>query len=289
MSNKTMSIEDSWFVRDMIKATSDMWLKGWHERNGGNLSLRLLDQDVAPYRDHGQEPRSVRLGEPVPELAGQHFLVTGSGKYFRNVQLDPATNLGLIQVAPDGSSVAVLWGYKDGAVPTSELASHFKSHRVRQSVTNGRDRVVMHCHATNLIALSYVLDLSTANVTRALWEMSTECVVVFPDGVGVMGWMVPGTDTIGEATARQMARHTLVLWPFHGVFATGSSLDEAFGLIDTAEKAAEILVKVISMGGARQAIGTANLRDLARRFSVEPLTEAMEIGGWSLATKGEGA
>jgi hypothetical protein len=37
MSTKAMSIEDSWFVRDMVKATSDMWLKGWHERNGGNL------------------------------------------------------------------------------------------------------------------------------------------------------------------------------------------------------------------------------------------------------------
>jgi rhamnulose-1-phosphate aldolase len=285
----SMDVEDSWFVRDMVKATSDMWLKGWHERNGGNLSLRLLDEDVAPYRERWREPRLVPLGQPVPELAGQHFLVTGSGKYFRNVQLDPATNLGLIRVAPDGAGVVVLWGYRDGAVPTSELASHFKSHRARQSVTRGRDRVIMHCHATNLIALSYVLELTTANVTRALWEMSTECLVVFPDGVGVMGWMVPGTDTIGDETARQMARHTLVLWPFHGVFATGASLDEAFGLIDTAEKASQILVKVIAMGGARQAIGTENLRDLARRFAVEPLNEAMAVRAWSLATKGGSA
>ena len=34
------SIIDSWFVQGMIKATSDMWLKGWDERNGGNVSLR---------------------------------------------------------------------------------------------------------------------------------------------------------------------------------------------------------------------------------------------------------
>lgn len=36
------NITDSWFVQGMIKATSDAWLKGWDERNGGNLTLRLM-------------------------------------------------------------------------------------------------------------------------------------------------------------------------------------------------------------------------------------------------------
>ena len=33
----------------MIKATSDAWLKGWDERNGGNLTLRLDDADIEPF------------------------------------------------------------------------------------------------------------------------------------------------------------------------------------------------------------------------------------------------
>lgn len=37
------TITHSWFVQGMIKATSDAWLKGWDERNGGNLTLRLDD------------------------------------------------------------------------------------------------------------------------------------------------------------------------------------------------------------------------------------------------------
>ena len=40
--------------------------------------------------------------------------------------------------------------------------------------------------------------------TRKLWEGSTECLVVFPDGVGILPWMVPGTDEIGQATAETM-------------------------------------------------------------------------------------
>ena len=40
------TITTSWFVQGMIKATSDAWLKGWDERNGGNLTLRLDDADI---------------------------------------------------------------------------------------------------------------------------------------------------------------------------------------------------------------------------------------------------
>ena len=40
---------NAWFVRAMVKATTDMWEKGWDERNGGNVSLRLTDADLAPY------------------------------------------------------------------------------------------------------------------------------------------------------------------------------------------------------------------------------------------------
>jgi rhamnulose-1-phosphate aldolase len=273
-------IEGSWFIEAMVKATTDMWLKGWDERNGGNVSLRLNAEDIVPFRQFLAEDRVVAIGETVAELAGQYFLVTGSGKYFRNVQLDPEENLGLIEVTADGTLARILWGFKGHAVPTSELSAHLKSHRSRQQVTNGASRVIMHCHATNLIALSYVLDLSAAALTRALWEMSTECLVVFPDGIGVLPWMVPGTATIGEATAIAMQKHPLVLWPFHGIFGSGANLDEAFGLIDTAEKAAEVLVKVLSMGGKKRSITTQQFRDLAARFQVQPMPEALAIEEW---------
>ncbi len=272
----------SWFVSDMVKITADAWLKGWDERNGGNVSFRLLEQDVAPFLAGWHEDRVLPLEEPLPELAGEYFLVTGSGKYFRNVQLAPEANLGVIRVLTGGRAVAVCWGYSDGAVPTSELSAHLKSHVVRQRMAPGKRAAIVHCHATNLIALSYVLDFNTDNVTRALWEASTECLVVFPEGVGTIAWMVPGTAAIGDATAEEMKTHALVLWQYHGIFGTGETPDEAFGLIDTAEKAADILVRVISMGGARQTMSTENLRDLAARFKVTPLASALALPGWTL-------
>jgi len=278
MSNSMM---ESWFIKAMTKATSDMWLKGWDERNGGNVSLRLMPEDLAPYRQCLMESRVVEIGETIASMADQYFLVTGPGKYLRNVQLDPEENLGIIQITEDGRHAHVLWGLRDNGVPTSELSAHLKSHRSRHQVSQHASRVIMHCHATNLIALSYVMDLSSPAFTRALWEMSTECLVVFPEGIGVLPWMVPGTQAIGEATAALMQKHALVLWPFHGIFAAGATLDEAFGLIDTAEKAAEVLVKVLSMGGKNQSITTPQLKALAARFEVMPMPEALALEKWT--------
>lgn len=273
------SILSSWFVQGMVKATSDMWLKGWDERNGGNVSLRLLEEEVKPFAaDFYAQPRCIELTQPAPALANCWFLVTGSGKFFRNVQLDPADCLALLQVDDQGLSFKIHWGLSNGGLPTSELASHFQSHSVRKGVSNGADRVIMHCHATNFMSLSYVVELDSVRFTRLLWEGSTECLVVFPDGVGILPWMVPGTDGIGAATAEQMQSHSLVMWPFHGIFGSGPTLDETFGLIDTAEKSSEVIVKVLSMGGMRQSITTEQLVALGERFGVNPWQAALDVG-----------
>jgi rhamnulose-1-phosphate aldolase len=278
-------MNEAWFIAGMKKVTNDMWLKNWNERNGGNISLRLFENDLAPFRSELKPGRVLPIGEKIDGLNGQYFLVTASGSYFRNVQLAPEECLGITQVLEDNEHIRVLWGFVHDGIPTSEFSAHLRSHQMRQQVSAGRNRVVMHCHATNLIALSYILDLSSAVFTRALWEMSTECLVVFPDGVGVLPWMAPGTPQIGKATAEAMAKHPLALWPFHGVFGTGSSLDETLGLIDTAEKAATILVKVLAMGGPRHSITTENLTTLAQRFHVQPMQEAIECASWLPAGK----
>lgn len=266
-----MSIKDSSFVKEFSKMADNMWLKGWDERNGGNISYRILKDELSEYKDELVGTREIALPFSAKELAGEYFLVTGSGKYFKNVLENPEANAGVIKISQDGSYYTILWGLLNNAVPTSELAAHLMSHIERMKVTSGKNRVIMHTHATNIIALSYVLDLDAETFTKNLWQMSTECLVVFPEGIGVIPWMVPGKDEIGRATAEQMKDHRMVLWPFHGIFGAGNDLDEAFGLIDTAEKAAEILVKVIAMGGKKQTLTDQQMKDLAEGFKVHPI------------------
>jgi rhamnulose-1-phosphate aldolase len=75
---------------------------------------------------------------------------------------------------------------------------------------------------------------------RKLWKSNTEAVVVFPEGIGVLPCMVCGTNEIGEATAKKMEEYRLVSWTNHGIYGAGKDIDEAFGLIETVEKTAQI-------------------------------------------------
>ena len=94
------------------------------------------------------------------------------------------------------------------------------SHMARLSV-DPENRVVMHCHPTNTLAMNYVHELDERKLTHTLWEMCTECMIAFPDGVGVLPWMLCGTNSIGEATAEKMREFRLVIWGMHGIFDVG--------------------------------------------------------------------
>ena len=46
MMTEKMMIEDMKFIQNFKKITNDAWLKGWHERNGGNITYRLTEDEV---------------------------------------------------------------------------------------------------------------------------------------------------------------------------------------------------------------------------------------------------
>jgi len=263
------------FIKEMSEITHHMWMQGWDELNGGNISYLLDEDEVAKYINVLKPLRTINLNFPVTELAGKYFIVTGSGKYFRNVIKDPEANLGVLRVSSNGDSVEVLWGLRNGAVPTSELASHFMSHIERLKV-DPTHRIVLHTHATNVIAMTFTHDLDELKFTKTLWEMCTECIVVFPDGVSVIPWIVPGSSEIGRETANKMKDHRIVIWPHHGIFGTGSTMDSTFGLIETVEKAA-IVYNLVVGKEIKQRITDQQLSDLAKAFNVTPKAGILEV------------
>ncbi len=255
------------FLTEMIRTTTNMYAHGWDERNGGNISLLLDEAEVREYLDLNTVLRTIPTGFEAPELNGKLFLVTGTGKYFKNVQYDPANNLGIVRLAKNGAEAELLWGFTDGGKFTSEFPAHMMSHVARMQV-NPENRVVMHCHPANLLAMTYVHDLDERAFTRTLWQMCTECIVVFPDGVNVLPWMLCGTNEIGEATAKKMETARLVVWAQHGIYGAGKDLDETFGLIETAEKAAEIYMKIAHLPLVNT-ITDAQMHELEAHFGVK--------------------
>ena len=162
------NILDSKYIKDMCDVTSNMYRLGWDERNGGNISY-MLDDDIYDYLDKNTVLRTISTGFKAEELIGKCFLVTGTGKYFKNVKDDPESNLGIIRIAQDGTTAELLWGYKDGGKFTSELPAHLMSHRARLA-EDPENRVVLHTHPTNILAMTHVHSLNEAEFTRTIWE-----------------------------------------------------------------------------------------------------------------------
>lgn len=272
---KKIDILQAPFVQEMIETTTNLYRLGWDERNGGNISYLLTEEEIRPFLNPHHVQREIPMIFYASQLAGCFFLVTGSGKYFKNVASAPSENLGIVRVAEDGQTLELLWGLDDFALPTSELPSHFMSHIARLEV-DPENRIVMHNHASHLLAMSFTHELDERSFTRTLWQMCTECLVVFPEGISIIPWMVPGTNEIGEATAEKMKETRLVLWPHHGIYGAGKTMDEVFGLIETAEKAAQVYTYVCAQGPVRQTITDENLWELAKAFKVEPRAGFLE-------------
>ncbi len=232
---------------DFKKICSDGFAQGWHERNGGNLSYRMKEEEVEEIKDYlNFDGEWKDIGTAVSDLKNEYFMVTGSGKYMRNVVLDFEDSIAVIRLNEDGTKYQIVYGLVNGGRPTSELPSHL----MNLEVLKHRDpemRVVYHAHPVNTVALTFVLPLEDDIFTREIWEMMTECPIIFPKGIGVVEWMVPGGREIGVKTCEIMKTKDVAVWAHHGMFVCGHSFDEAFGLMHTVEKAAETLVKVISM------------------------------------------
>ena len=268
------NILEAKFMVEAVRTLTNLYRLGWDERNGGNLSYLLYDEDIDGYLDTDKVIREIPMSFDASAIKGKIFLVTGTGKYFKNVQYDPAENLGIIRISDKGNVAELLWGFSDGGKFTSELPAHLMSHMVRLEIDPAH-RVVMHTHPTNTIAMSLVHDISPRAFTRTLWQMQTESIVVFPEGVAVLPWMVCGTNDIGVATAEQLREQRLCVWTAHGIYGTGRTLDEAFGLIETVEKAAQLYM--LSAGlGIKNGITDEELRALAATFGLDYRREYLD-------------
>ena len=96
------------FLVEFIRTVTNMYAHGWDERNGGNVSVLLDEEELKEYLDLTRVHRTIPTGFAAPELEGTYFLVTGTGKYFKNVQYDPAINLGVVRLTEGGRNAELL-------------------------------------------------------------------------------------------------------------------------------------------------------------------------------------
>ena len=265
--SKNVNFIESKFVKEICDITNNMYHQGWDERNGGNISYMIDEEQIRCFFKKDVFLKDIPLNFVAGELIrNKYFLVTGTGKYFKNISKDPESNLGLIKISNDGKYAKLLWGFKDGGNITSEFPTHLMTHEVRLKI-NPNNRVVIHSHPTYTICMGACLPIDDVVFTRKLWKANTEAVIVFPEGIGVLPSMVCGTKEIGEATAEKMKNHRIVSWTNHGIYGVGNNIDEAFGLIETVEKTAKIYM--LTLGQAINEIPDQVIIELAKLWNLE--------------------
>lgn len=243
------------YIQELGQITYDMWNKGWDEYNGGNVSYRLTEDEIAslqnelegtPYTYYTTNRKEVEVLDVPEHVRGEYLLITASGSHFRVLHSQPQIDTGVIKLTAKGYQVVA--GFVTGKRPTSEIFMHVLAHAARLKIDSNQ-RVVVHNHATNIVIYSLLNEVTSKSLTLDLWAVLTESIVVFPDGIAVLPWEVPGTQLIGDATAEALKTHRLVVWSKHGVLSTGKDFQDCFGLIETAEKAAHMALELQRISG----------------------------------------
>ncbi len=254
------------FLDEVCDILDLLYKHNWDERNGGNLSYILNEEEVSEICDINNIIRTFTYDFDMSEIVGRYFIITGTGSYFKNMKKDPEANLGILKVI-DKNTLALVWGYNKGGRPTSEAPTHLKCH-IERLKKDPNQRVIIHSHPTNVVCLTHVAPIDSNFITEKLWKMQTESIVVFPEGVGILPWILCGGNLIGEKTAELMKEYRACIWAQHGIFCAGTNLDEVFGLIETIEKASEIYLKVMDKK-IYQSITNENLKEIAEAFKLD--------------------
>lgn len=246
--------------------------QGWHERNGGNASYRLEPMEAAWVRAMCPAGPWAPLAVPVPGVGGEAFLVSAAGSYFQAMEGDLEPLLGIVEVDDEGCAYRHRWGFAKDGRPTSEFSGHLLIHQARMTATDGAARVVYHAHPTSVVALSKLLPLTPRAFTRALWKAMTESIMVFPEGLGVVGCLVPGSLELARASAEQMRRFSAVVWASHGLLVSGETMDDAFGRMHAIVKAADIYLSARTANGGSgdfpNEVPDATLRAIAQSLGL---------------------
>lgn len=240
------------------------------EGAAGNISVCIGWQVEVRRRFPRGEP--IALPVPAPHLAGHTVLVTGSGRRLRDIGASPVANIGAVVVDGDGVT-ATLWTAPGRLFErlTSEWNSHLAVHEDTVARTATNFHAVVHAQPPHITYLSHVPayqdeDYFNARVMR--WEPET--IVQLPQGVGILRFMIPGSDSLMAANVESLRSHRIDVWGKHGVMARSDiSVTRAVDRIEYAEAGARYEYMDLVAGGRGERLSDEELRSIVMAFGVE--------------------
>ncbi|MEO8357049.1 MAG: class II aldolase/adducin family protein [Chloroflexota bacterium] len=243
---------------------------GATEGAAGNISICV--RDTLEIREYFPQMQMVDLPLPAPYLAGATILATGSGRRLRDIADEPAANLAVI-IIEDGGKTGRMFTSVDCPFTrvTSEFNSHLAVHHDQMRLRPIKSHAVIHAQPRHLTFLSHISKYQDERFFNShLLRWQPETILNFPEGIGVLPFLLPGSTHLMLETMLCLRDHQLVIWSQHGVMSRADgSIFHALDLVEYLETAAHYEVLNLSTGEASAGISPENIRAVADSWNVK--------------------
>ncbi len=253
-------------IEEVAEVAGYLWQKGWAERNGGNITINITDVIDDEVRALKPISEKTPIGIELPNLKGCYFFCKGTNKRMRDLARRPMENGSVIRILDDCAHYEII---ADNPVrPTSELPSHLMMHDYL--IGKGSTyKAALHTHPIDLIAMTHHEPfLEKDKLTYLLWSMIPETRAFCPKGLGIAPYAMPGSIDLAEATIGQLDEYDVVMWEKHGVCSVSDNIMEAFDMVDTLSKSAQIYIAAKSMGFEPDGTSREDMDALKKAFNL---------------------
>lgn len=266
---RNLSLNLDILLRQIGEAGKRLSELGAAEGAAGNISVCV--REALDISGTFPEARAVDLPVTVPELAGATVIVTGSGRRLREIEEFPGGNLACVLIGENGKR-GEMFTVPDPPFKrvTSEFNSHLAIHHDRMKSGAVAFQAILHAQPVNLTYLSHIpVYQDEAYFNRHLFRWQPETILSIPQGIGVLPFIVNGSDEQMTASVRSMREHPVVVWARHGVVArSDDSVLHALDLIEYAEAAARYETLNLSTGEKADGLSPGQIRQICEAWGV---------------------
>lgn len=243
---------------------------GAAEGAAGNISVCAREEVNVLSRF--PQMQIIDLPLAVPELAGANIVVTGSGRRLHQIMDAPTSNLACIIPEGDGKT-GKMFTSKDCPFKrvTSEFNSHLAIHHACMKKSDVRMNYVLHAQPVHLTYLSHIPAYQNEEYfNRHLFRWQPETILNIPEGIGVLPFIVNGSDEQMNTTVRSMQDHRIVVWAQHGALArSDDSIFQALDLIEYAETAAHYEYLNLIAGEKTDGLSPEQIREICETWNIK--------------------
>jgi rhamnulose-1-phosphate aldolase len=242
---------------------------GAAEGAAGNISVCV--RDTVEIREFFPQMNIMDLPVPAPSLVGATIFVSGSGRRLRDIAESPIDNLAAV-IVEDGGKTGRLYTSVDCPFRrvTSEFNSHLAVHHDQMRSRPVKMHAIVHAQPKHLTFLSHLPRYQNETyLNEHLLRWQPETILNFPEGVGILPFLPPGSVHLMFETMLCLRDHQLVVWSQHGVMSRAdASMLHALDLVEYAETAAHYEVLNLSTGQASGGLSPENIRAVAESWNI---------------------